>query len=115
MAAAKRRGGLPRIDGDVLATADSRAMHVAVAVSGRGSNLDALLRTLGPDAPARVVLVVSDRRDAPAQTGLTTAPAVSALPIAKSAFSTDASSSACVIPIRALPSLIVKLVRGSCA
>ena len=41
-------------------------MHVAVAVSGRGSNLDALLRTLGPDAPARVVLVVSDRRDAPA-------------------------------------------------
>ena len=41
-------------------------MHVAVAVSGRGSNLEALLRALGPDAPARVVLVVSDRADAPA-------------------------------------------------
>lgn len=41
-------------------------MHVAVAVSGRGSNLEALLRTLGPDAPARVVLVLSNRADAPA-------------------------------------------------
>jgi formyltetrahydrofolate-dependent phosphoribosylglycinamide formyltransferase len=41
-------------------------MHVAVAVSGRGSNLEALLRALGPDAPARVVLVLSDRPDAPA-------------------------------------------------
>ena len=41
-------------------------MHVAVAVSGRGSNLEALLRALGPDAPARVVLVLSNRRDAPA-------------------------------------------------
>lgn len=41
-------------------------MHVAVAVSGRGSNLDALLRALGPGAPARVVLVLSDRSDAPA-------------------------------------------------
>ncbi len=41
-------------------------MHVAVAVSGRGSNLDALLRALGPGAPARVVLVLSDRPDAPA-------------------------------------------------
>lgn len=41
-------------------------MRVAVAVSGRGSNLEALLRALGPDAPARVVLVVSDRADAPA-------------------------------------------------
>ena len=41
-------------------------MHVAVAVSGRGSNLEALLRALGPDAPARVVLVLSDRDDAPA-------------------------------------------------
>jgi formyltetrahydrofolate-dependent phosphoribosylglycinamide formyltransferase len=41
-------------------------MHVAVAVSGRGSNLEALLRALGPDAPARVVLVLSDRTDAPA-------------------------------------------------
>jgi folate-dependent phosphoribosylglycinamide formyltransferase PurN len=41
-------------------------MRVAVAVSGRGSNLEALLRALGPDAPARVVLVLSDRADAPA-------------------------------------------------
>jgi len=39
-------------------------MHVAVAVSGRGSNLEALLRVLGPEAPARVVLVVSNRPDA---------------------------------------------------
>jgi phosphoribosylglycinamide formyltransferase 1 len=36
-------------------------MRVAVAVSGRGSNLLALLRSLGPGAPARVVLVLSDR------------------------------------------------------
>jgi len=42
------------------------SMHVAVAVSGRGSNLEALLRALGPDAPARVVLVLSNRPDAPA-------------------------------------------------
>jgi formyltetrahydrofolate-dependent phosphoribosylglycinamide formyltransferase len=41
-------------------------MHVAVAVSGRGSNLEALLRALGPESPARVVLVLSDRSDAPA-------------------------------------------------
>ncbi len=41
-------------------------MHVAVAVSGRGSNLQALLRALVPDAPARVVLVLSDRPEAPA-------------------------------------------------
>jgi phosphoribosylglycinamide formyltransferase-1 len=39
-------------------------MRVAVAVSGRGSNLEALLRALGPDAPARVVLVLSNRPDA---------------------------------------------------
>ncbi len=41
-------------------------MHVAVAVSGRGSNLEALLRALGPGAPARVALVLSNRADAPA-------------------------------------------------
>jgi formyltetrahydrofolate-dependent phosphoribosylglycinamide formyltransferase len=41
-------------------------MHVAVAVSGRGTNLEALLRSLGPGAPARVVLVLSSRADAPA-------------------------------------------------
>jgi formyltetrahydrofolate-dependent phosphoribosylglycinamide formyltransferase len=39
-------------------------MRVAVAVSGRGSNLQALLRALGPGAPARVVLVLSDRPEA---------------------------------------------------
>lgn len=39
-------------------------MRVAVAVSGRGSNLEALLRALGPQAPARVVLVLSNRADA---------------------------------------------------
>ncbi|HEX7335719.1 MAG TPA: phosphoribosylglycinamide formyltransferase [Gemmatimonadales bacterium] len=36
-------------------------MRIAVAISGRGSNLEALLRALGPDAPAEIVLVVSDR------------------------------------------------------
>src|SRR5688572_13592054 len=41
-------------------------MRVAVAVSGRGSNLEALLRALGPGAPAQVVLVLSNRADAPA-------------------------------------------------
>jgi phosphoribosylglycinamide formyltransferase 1 len=41
-------------------------MHVAVAVSGRGTNLEALVRALGPEAPARVVLVLSNRADAPA-------------------------------------------------
>jgi phosphoribosylglycinamide formyltransferase 1 len=41
-------------------------MRVAVAVSGRGSNLEALLRALGADAPAQVVLVVSNRADAAA-------------------------------------------------
>jgi phosphoribosylglycinamide formyltransferase-1 len=39
-------------------------MRVAVAISGRGSNLEALLRALTPDAPARVVLVLSNRSDA---------------------------------------------------
>jgi formyltetrahydrofolate-dependent phosphoribosylglycinamide formyltransferase len=39
-------------------------MRVAVAVSGRGSNLEALLRALGPTAPARVELVLSNRPDA---------------------------------------------------
>lgn len=39
-------------------------MRVAVAVSGRGSNLQALLDTLTANAPARVVLVISNRADA---------------------------------------------------
>ena len=36
-------------------------MRIAVAISGRGSNLEALLRALQPGAPAEIVLVVSDR------------------------------------------------------
>ena len=36
-------------------------MRVAVALSGRGSNFEALLRSLGPGAPADVVLALSDR------------------------------------------------------
>jgi phosphoribosylglycinamide formyltransferase 1 len=36
-------------------------LRIAVAISGRGSNLDALLHALGPGAPAEVVLVLSDR------------------------------------------------------
>jgi phosphoribosylglycinamide formyltransferase 1 len=39
-------------------------MRIAVAVSGRGSNLEALLQALGPGATARVVLVLSNRADA---------------------------------------------------
>ena len=36
-------------------------MRIAVAVSGRGSNLEALLHALGAGAPAAVALVLSDR------------------------------------------------------
>jgi phosphoribosylglycinamide formyltransferase 1 len=39
-------------------------MRIAVAISGRGSNLEALLRTLRPGGPAKIVLVISDRADA---------------------------------------------------
>ena len=39
-------------------------MRIAVAISGRGSNLEALLRALRPGAPAEVVLVLSDRAEA---------------------------------------------------
>ena len=41
-------------------------MRVAVAVSGRGSNLDALFSRFGNGDEARVVLVLSDRAEAPA-------------------------------------------------
>jgi len=45
----------------------SEPLRVAVLVSGRGSNLAAILEaTRRPDFPARVVLVVSDRERAPA-------------------------------------------------
>ena len=40
-------------------------MRIAVAISGRGSNLEALLRALRPGGPAGVVLVLSDRAQAP--------------------------------------------------
>jgi formyltetrahydrofolate-dependent phosphoribosylglycinamide formyltransferase len=39
-------------------------LRVAAVVSGKGSNLEALLRSLGPDAPAQVVLVLSNRAQA---------------------------------------------------
>lgn len=39
-------------------------VRVAVLASGGGTNLQALLDTLGPDAPARVVRVVTNRADA---------------------------------------------------
>jgi phosphoribosylglycinamide formyltransferase-1 len=39
-------------------------MRIAVAISGRGSNLEALLSALGPGARAQVALVVSDRAEA---------------------------------------------------
>lgn len=39
-------------------------MRIAVAVSGRGSNLEALARALEPGAPAEIVLVLSDRSGA---------------------------------------------------
>jgi formyltetrahydrofolate-dependent phosphoribosylglycinamide formyltransferase len=41
-------------------------MRVAVAVSGRGSNLEALFKSLGNGDEAKVVLVLSDRAEAPA-------------------------------------------------
>jgi formyltetrahydrofolate-dependent phosphoribosylglycinamide formyltransferase len=39
-------------------------MRIAVAISGRGSNLEALLRALVPGSPAEIVLVLSDRAEA---------------------------------------------------
>jgi formyltetrahydrofolate-dependent phosphoribosylglycinamide formyltransferase len=39
-------------------------MRIAVAISGRGSNLEALLHALRPGAAAEIVLVVSDRAEA---------------------------------------------------
>jgi phosphoribosylglycinamide formyltransferase 1 len=39
-------------------------MRIAVAISGRGSNLEALLRALEPGAPAQIVLALSDRAEA---------------------------------------------------
>jgi formyltetrahydrofolate-dependent phosphoribosylglycinamide formyltransferase len=42
------------------------SMRVAVAVSGRGSNLEALFERLAGQAEAGIALVLSDRPDAPA-------------------------------------------------
>jgi phosphoribosylglycinamide formyltransferase 1 len=39
-------------------------MRIAVAISGRGSNLEALHDALGSDAEAKIVVVLSDRSDA---------------------------------------------------
>jgi formyltetrahydrofolate-dependent phosphoribosylglycinamide formyltransferase len=41
-------------------------MRVAVAVSGRGSNLQALLDALTPDSPAQVALVITNRHESAA-------------------------------------------------
>jgi phosphoribosylglycinamide formyltransferase 1 len=41
-------------------------LRIAVAVSGHGSNLEALHRALEPSSSAAIVLVLSDRADAPA-------------------------------------------------
>jgi formyltetrahydrofolate-dependent phosphoribosylglycinamide formyltransferase len=46
---------------DLVLASSPMPMRVAVAISGRGSNLEALLRALGPGSPAEVVLVLSDR------------------------------------------------------
>gem|GEM_PF-277154 len=46
---------------DLVLASSPVPMRIAVAISGRGSNLESLLHALGPEAPARVVLVLSDR------------------------------------------------------
>jgi phosphoribosylglycinamide formyltransferase 1 len=40
-------------------------MRIAVAISGRGSNLEALLRAMETDGPADIVLVITDKAEAP--------------------------------------------------
>lgn len=40
-------------------------MRIAVAISGRGSNLQALLQALEADGPAEIVLVITDKAEAP--------------------------------------------------
>jgi formyltetrahydrofolate-dependent phosphoribosylglycinamide formyltransferase len=49
---------------ELILASSPMKMRVAVAISGRGSNLEALLGALGPSAPAEIVLVVSDRAGA---------------------------------------------------
>ena len=36
-----------------------------MAISGRGSNLEALLRAMEADGPAEIVLVITDKAEAP--------------------------------------------------
>lgn len=44
----------------------SRRLRTAILISGRGSNMDALIETArAPDFPAEIALVVSNRPDAP--------------------------------------------------
>ena len=40
-------------------------MRIAVAISGRGSNLEALLRAMDAEGPAEIVLVITDKPEAP--------------------------------------------------
>lgn len=40
-------------------------MRIAVALSGRGSNLEALLRAMEADGPAEIALVITDKAEAP--------------------------------------------------
>lgn len=53
--------GNPAEPGDCRLYFGFMVQRVAVCVSGRGSNLAALLASLGPDAPARVALVITNR------------------------------------------------------
>jgi formyltetrahydrofolate-dependent phosphoribosylglycinamide formyltransferase len=46
---------------DLVLASSPMPMRVAVAISGRGSNLESLLQALGPGSPAEVALVLSDR------------------------------------------------------
>jgi len=61
------KGGKVGPDGDACSAGQSRHGHgqIGVLLSGRGSNLGALLKAAAaPDYPARIVLVLSDRADA---------------------------------------------------
>ena len=52
------------VEPDVPDTDDDRRWRVAVLISGGGSNMAALLDSMGPDHPGRPVLVLSNRADA---------------------------------------------------
>ncbi len=59
---------LPRKTASPITFPPLMTMRIAVAASGRGSNLEALLQALGSETPARVVVVLSNRPDAGALT-----------------------------------------------